>query len=394
MNRWRPRTRQVRSGHLRTDFGETSEALFLTSGYVYETAEEAADIFRGDSEGYIYTRYGNPTVSMFEERLRLMEGAEACRASASGMAAVFAALACDLNAGDRVVASRSLFGSTFAVLGRLLGRWAIETTFVDGRDVAAWEAAIQSVEPKVVFLETPSNPMLELVDIVAVVRLAHAVGARVIVDNVFATPVLQHPLELGADVVVYSTTKHLDGQGRTLGGAVLGRREFIDGPLQEFQRHTGPSISPFNAWVVGKSLETLDLRVKEQSRSAAALADHLQSAGGVERVLYPMLASHPQVDLAKRQMEAGGSMVSVEIAGGREGAFRFMNRLELFDISNNLGDSKSLATHPATTTHSKLTPAERAGMGISDALVRLSIGLEDVRDLIEDVSSALDDRPI
>ncbi len=389
MDDWRPKTRQVRGGHERTAFGETAEGIFLTSGFVYESAEEAAAVFSGEAEGYVYTRYGNPTISTFEERLRLLDGAEACRATASGMAAVFAAVACDASAGDRIVASRALFGSTVAVLGRLLARWGIETTFVDGRDLESWERAMER-SPKFVYLETPSNPMLELVDIAAVSELAHAAGARVIVDNVFATPVLQRPLELGADIVVYSTTKHLDGQGRTLGGAVLGTAEFIDGPLQEFQRHTGPSISPFNAWVVAKSLETLDLRVREQSRSAAALAAFLDGAPGVRRVLYPTADGHPQVDLARRQMEAGGSMVSVEIDGGRAAAFRFMNRLRLFDISNNLGDAKSLSTHPATTTHSRLTPQERQAMGISDSLVRLSVGLEDLLDLEADLAGALE----
>jgi len=388
MDQWRPRTRQVRGGHERTQFGETAEGIFLTSGYVYDTAEEAASVFKGDSEGYIYTRYGNPTIATFEERLRLLEGAEAARATASGMAAVFAALACEANTGDRIVASRSLFGSTVAVLGQLLARWGIETTFVDGRDLDEWDRALAQ-SPKFVYLETPSNPMLELVDIAAVAERAHSAGARLIVDNVFATPVLQHPIELGADIVVYSTTKHLDGQGRTLGGAVLGSAEFIDGPLREFQRHTGPSISPFNAWVVAKSLETLDLRVREHSRNAETLAAFLAGTGGIGRVLYPTADSHPQVELARRQMEAGGSMVSVEIEGGRSAAFRFMNRLKLFDISNNLGDTKSLATHPATTTHSKITPEQRESMGITESLVRLSVGLEDVEDLQEDLYRAL-----
>jgi O-succinylhomoserine sulfhydrylase len=378
----------VRGGHERTQFGETAEGIFLTSGFVYDTAEEAASVFRGDSEGYIYTRYGNPTITTFEERLRLLEGAEAARATASGMAAVFAALACDANTGDRIVASRSLFGSTVAVLGRLLARWGIETTFVDGRDLDEWERALAQ-SPKFAYLETPSNPMLELVDIAAVAERAHSAGARLIVDNVFATPVLQHPIELGADIVVYSTTKHLDGQGRTLGGAVLGSAEFIDGPLREFQRHTGPSISPFNAWVVAKSLETLDLRVREHSRNAETLAAFLAGTDRIGRVLYPTADSHPQVELARRQMEAGGSMVSVEIEGGRSAAFRFMNRLKLFDISNNLGDTKSLATHPATTTHSKITPEQRESMGLTESLVRLSVGLEDVEDLQEDLDRAL-----
>jgi len=388
MSTWRPKTNQVRGGLERSPFGETAEALYLTSGYVYETAEDAAAIFKGDLDGYIYSRYGNPTVSLFEERLRLLDGAEACRATASGMAAVFAALACNLESGDRVVASRSLFGSTLAVLGTLLPRWGIDTQLVDGRDLDAWEAAL-ATPTKMVFLETPSNPLLEIIDIAAVAERAHAAGAVVIADNVFATPVLQRPIDLGADVVVYSTTKHLDGQGRTMGGAVLGSLEFIDGPFKEFQRHTGPTMSPFNAWILAKSLETIDLRVTQQSTTAAALAGFLESQPGVLRTQYPTADSHPQAELARRQMLLGGSMVAVELDGGRETAFQFMNALQLFDISNNLGDAKSLATHPATTTHSRLTPEERASVGISDGFVRLSVGLEDVEDLKEDLDQAL-----
>lgn len=388
MSKWRPKTNQVRGGLERSPFGETAEALYLTSGYVYETAEDAAATFRGDLDGYIYSRYGNPTVSLFQERLRLLDGAEACRATASGMAAVFAALACNLESGDRVVASRSLFGSTLAVLGTLLPRWGIDTQLVDGRDLDAWEVALAS-PTKMVLLETPSNPLLEIIDIASVAERAHAVGAVVIADNVFATPVLQRPIDLGADVVVYSTTKHLDGQGRTMGGAVLGSLEFIDGPFKEFQRHTGPTMSPFNAWILAKSLETLDLRVTQQSTTAAQLAGFLESQTGVLKTQYPTADSHPQAKLARRQMSLGGSMVAVELEGGREAAFRFMNALQLFDISNNLGDAKSLATHPATTTHSRLTPEERAAVGISDGFVRLSIGLEDVEDLKEDLDQAL-----
>ncbi|MGZ8754656.1 MAG: O-succinylhomoserine sulfhydrylase [Acidimicrobiia bacterium] len=388
MSKWRPKTNQVRGGLERSPFGETAEALYLTSGYVYETAEAAAATFRGDLDGYIYSRYGNPTVSLFEERLRLLDGAEACRATASGMAAVFAALACNLESGDRVVASRSLFGSTLAVLGTLLPRWGIDTQLVDGRDLDAWEVAL-ATPTKMVFLETPSNPLLEIIDIASVAERAHAVGAVVIADNVFATPVLQRPIDLGADVVVYSTTKHLDGQGRTMGGAVLGPLEFIDGPFKEFQRHTGPTMSPFNAWILAKSLETLDLRVTQQSTTAAQLAGFLEGQTGVLKTQYPTADSHPQAKLARRQMSLGGSMVAVELEGSREAAFRFMNALQLFDISNNLGDAKSLATHPATTTHSRLTPEERAAVGISDGFVRLSIGLEDVEDLKEDLDQAL-----
>jgi O-succinylhomoserine sulfhydrylase len=388
MNDYRPKTNQVRSGLGRSAYGETAEALYLTSGYVYETAEEAAAVFKGDLDGYIYSRYGNPTVSVLEERLRVLDGAEACRVTASGMAAVFAALACRLETGDRVVASRSLFGSTIAVLGSLLPRWGIETQMVDGRDLEAWEAALQA-PAKVVFLETPSNPLLEIVDIAAVADMAHAAGVPVIVDNTFATPILQRPLKLGADVVVYSTTKHLDGQGRTMGGAVLGSLDFIDGAFREFQRHTGPTMSAFNAWVLAKSLETLDLRVHQQSASAEILAGFLDGRPEVTRSMYPTADSHPQAELARRQMGRGGSMVAIELNGGREAAFTFMNSLRLFDISNNLGDAKSLATHPATTTHSRLTPEERATVGITDGFVRLSVGLEDVEDLKEDLEQAL-----
>jgi O-succinylhomoserine sulfhydrylase len=384
----RPKTKQIRAGLERSNFGEMAEALYLTSGYVYETAEEAAAVFKGDLDGYIYSRYGNPTVSVFEERLRSLDGAEACRATASGMAAVFAALACNLETGDRVVASRSLFGSTLALLGALLPRWGIHTELVDGRDLDAWRAALR--EPaKIVFFETPSNPLLEIIDISAVAELAHSIGAQVIVDNTFATPVLQRPLVHGADVVIYSTTKHLDGQGRSMGGAVLGPQEFIDGPFKEFLRHTGPTLSPFTAWILAKSLETLDLRVNQQSDTAEALIAFLENRPEVSKAIFPLSGSHPQVELARRQMSRGGSMIAVELHGGRPAAFRFMNSLRLFDISNNLGDAKSLATHPATTTHSRLTPEERAAVGISDGFVRLSVGLEDVEDLKGDLDQAL-----
>jgi O-succinylhomoserine sulfhydrylase len=386
--RWRPQTEMVRGGLARSGFDETSEALYLTSGYVYATAEEAEAAFKGDKERFVYSRYANPTVSMFEERLRLLEGAEACRATASGMSAVFAALMASLKAGDRVVASRALFGSCHYIIAELLPRYGIETQLVDGRDLDAWERAL-APGAQAVFLETPSNPTLEMVDIQAVSELSHAAGARVIVDNVFATPVLQRPLELGADIVVYSATKHIDGQGRTMGGAILCSEAFIKDHLQMFYRHTGPSMSPFNAWVMVKGLETLELRVERHCANALKVAQFLEGHSGVARVLYPGLASHPQAELANRQMQGGSTLVAFEVEGGKARAFRLMNALGLIDISNNLGDSKSLVTHPATTTHQRLKPEERAELGIGDGLLRLSVGLEDAADLIEDLEQAL-----
>ena len=386
--RWRPQTAMVRGGLARSAFDETSEALYLTSGYVYGTAEEAEAAFKGDKDRFVYSRYANPTVSMFEERLRLLEGAEACRATASGMSAVFAALMAPLKAGDRVVASRALFGSCQYIIAELLPRYGIESVLVDGRDLGAWEAAL-APGAQAVFMETPSNPTLELVDIKAVSELAHAAGARVIVDNVFATPVLQRPLALGADIVVYSATKHIDGQGRTMGGAILCSEAFVKDHLQMFYRHTGPSMSPFNAWVMVKGLETLELRVERHCANALAVAQFLEGQSGVTKVLYPGLASHPQAELAKRQMQGGSTLVAFEVAGGKARAFRMMNALGLIDISNNLGDAKSLITHPATTTHQRLKPEERAELGISDGLLRLSVGLEDPADLIEDLEQAL-----
>ncbi len=385
----RPDTALVRGGLTRSGFDETAEALFLTSGYVYGSAEEAEAAFAGDIDRYLYSRYGNPTVAMFEERLRLLEGAEACWATASGMAAVFWSLAALLERGDRVVAANGLFGSCFVILSELLPRWGIHTDFVDGTSLDEWQAAL--AEPaQVVFFESPSNPMQQLVDVKAVADLAHEAGAAVVVDNVFATPVLQRPLELGADVVAYSTTKHIDGQGRTLGGAILGGEEFVYERLQPFMRHTGPSLSPFNAWVLVKALETLALRVDRQGRSALQLAEWLEEHRRVRRVWYPGLASHPQAELAERQMAGGGTVVTFEVGGGKEAAFGVLNALELIDISNNLGDSKSLVTHPATTTHRRIGPAGRASMGITDGVIRISVGLEDVEDLIEDVDRALE----
>lgn len=383
---WRPRTRAVRGGLTRSGMHETSEALFLTSGYIYGSGEEAETAFRpgGNPGRFVYSRYGNPTVAMFEERLRLLEGAEAVRATASGMAAVFAALLCQLKAGDRVVASRAVFPSCTYIVGDLLPRYGIEAVQVDGSDLAQWQAALDR-PTRAVFLETPSNPMLEIIDLREVSGLAHRAGARVIVDNVFATPLLQQPLQLGADIVVYSATKHIDGQGRCLGGAVLGSRAFIEDELSNFLRHTGPSLSPFNAWVMLKGLETLDLRLAAQCQSALALAQYLEAHPKVKRALYPELPSHPQTALARRQMKAGGTMVTFEIKGDQAAAFRFMNALALVDISNNLGDAKSLICHPASTIHQRLTPEARQRIGVSDGVLRLSVGLEDVDDLRADL---------
>lgn len=379
----------ARGGLTRSDFDETAEGLFLTSGYVYSSAAEAEAAFAGDIDRFIYSRYGNPTVAMFEERFRLLEGADAAWATASGMAAVFNALAASLEAGDRVVAARGLFGSCFIILDTLLPRWGIETTFVDGPDLDQWAEALRQ-PAAAVFFESPSNPMQELIDVEAVSAMARGAGARVIVDNVFATPILQKPLELGADVVVYSTTKHVDGQGRTLGGVILSDEEFIFERLQPLMRHTGPSMSPFNAWVLVKSLETLALRVGHQTASSLQVAEWLEGRRGIVDVRYPWLESHPQFALAKRQMSGGGTVVTFEIDGGREEAFRVIDALEIIDISNNLGDTKSLVTHPATTTHRRLGPEVRRSMGISDGVIRISVGLEDVNDIIGDVEQALE----
>ncbi|MGN6753695.1 MAG: O-succinylhomoserine sulfhydrylase [Intrasporangium sp.] len=385
---WRPDTLAVRAGLSRSGFHETSEALYLTSGFVYESAEAAEAAFSGGEERFVYSRYGNPTVRMFEERIAAIEGAEAAFATASGMAAVWVALAALLGKGDRVVSSRSLFGSCFVILDEILPRFGVETVFVDGPDLEQWREAL-SVPTTAVFFETPSNPMQELVDIRAVTELAHAAGAQVVVDNVFGTPVFSRPLEHGGDIVVYSATKHIDGQGRTLGGAVLGTREFIDGPVQNLMRHTGPAMSPFNAWVLVKGLETMSLRVERMAQSALEVARFLESHPRVRRVVHPFLESHPQHELAKRQMLGGGTVVTFEIEGGKAEAFAFMNALRIVDISNNLGDSKSLVTHPATTTHRRLSAEARQAVGITDGVLRISTGLEDVRDLIDDLSQAL-----
>jgi O-succinylhomoserine sulfhydrylase len=385
---WRAATKLVHGGTLRSGFGETSEALFLNSGYVYESAEQAEARFKGDEDGYVYSRYANPTISMFEERMCLLEGAEAARGTASGMAAVAASLLCHLKAGDHVASARALFGSCRYIVEDLLPRYGIATTLIDGRDLDAWEKAI-TPKTKAVFFETPTNPVLELVDIEKVSELAHRVGAVVIVDNVFATPVLQRPMPLGADIVVYSATKHIDGHGRCLGGVVLGGKEFVEEKLHNFIKHTGPSMSPFNAWVMLKGLESLPLRVERHVTSAAAIADFLADRKEIAHVFYPGRADHPQAELAKRQMPGGGPMVAFEVKGGKVAAFRLLNALQIFKISNNLGDAKSLATHPATTTHQRLTPEQRTELGILDSTIRLSIGLEDVQDLQEDLDQAL-----
>jgi O-succinylhomoserine sulfhydrylase len=385
----RPQTEMVHGGTLRTPFGETSEAMFLTSGYVYETAEQAEARFKGEDDGFVYSRFANPTVRMFEERMIALEGAEAARATATGMAAVTAAMLCQLSAGDHVVAARALFGSCRYIVEDLLPRLGIESTLVDGCDLDQWRAA-RKPNTKVFFLETPTNPTLDVIDLRAVAEIAHEAGARLVVDNVFATPVLQKPLEFGADVVVYSATKHIDGQGRCLGGVVLGSDQFVTDHLANFLRQTGPALSPFNAWVMLKSLETLDLRVRRHCENAIAVADFLGSQEKIARVIYPGRADHPQHNLAKAQMDMPGNMIAFEVKGGKEAAFRLANRLEVIKISNNLGDAKSLITHPATTTHQRLTPEARAELGISDAMLRLSVGLEDAADLTEDLGLALD----
>ncbi len=388
---WQPRTKLVRAGINRSEHGEVSEGLFLTQGYAYDSAETAQARFKGEVDGFIYSRFGNPTVDIFEKRMAILEGADLGLATATGMAAVFASLMSQLRSGDHIVASRALFGSIAHVLTQILPRYGIETSLVDGKDVDAWQQAVKDTT-KVFFLETPSNPTLELIDIAKVAEIAHAIGARLIVDNVFATPVLQQPLELGADIVLYSATKHIDGQGRVLGGIVLGSEDYIEGDLRGYLRHTGPSLSPFNAWVLIKGLETLDVRVREACRSARTITDFLKECDGLSNVLYPGHPDHPQRDLVEKQMKDGGTVVTFDVDGGTDAAFRFINALGLIDISNNLGDVKSLITHPATTTHQRLTPEERALVGIRPGTVRLSIGLEDVADLQADLGQALGER--
>jgi O-succinylhomoserine sulfhydrylase len=385
----RPATQAVHAGSLRSQFGETSEALFLTQGYVYTNAEQAEARFLNKDPGFQYSRFSNPTVTMFEERMAALEGAEVARATATGMAAITAAILSQLSAGDHVVAARALFGSCLYIVEDLCPRFGIESTLVDGADLKAWEAAVRP-NTKVFFLESPTNPTLEVYDITAIAEIAHKAGARLVVDNVFATPVFQSPIKLGADVVAYSATKHIDGQGRCLGGVVLCSQEFLEKHLQVFIRQTGPSLSPFNAWVMLKGLETLHLRVEKQAENAAKVADALAAHPAVARLIYPGRADHPQADIVKRQMTGGSTMIAFEVKGGKAGAFAVENALEIISISNNLGDAKSLITHPATTTHQRLRPEQRAELGISDGMLRLSIGLEDPADLIEDLQRALD----
>lgn len=386
---WKPATRLVHEGTLRSGFGEMSEAMFLTQGYHYVTAEQAEARFKGEEPGFVYSRYSNPTVDMFEKRMCALEGAEDARATASGMAAVSAAVLCSLKAGDHIVAARALFGSCRWVVETLAPRYGIECTLVDGRDIANWERAVRP-QTKLFFLESPTNPTLEVVDIAAVAGLANSVGARLVVDNVFATPMMQKPLELGAHVVVYSATKHIDGQGRCLGGIVLSDKKWIDENLHDYFRHTGPSLSPFNAWVLLKGLETLALRVRQQTASAGRIADLLADHPKVTRVIYPGRDDHPQADIVKKQMTGGSTLICFDLKGGKEAAFAFENALEIVLMSNNLGDAKSLITHPATTTHKNLTDEARAELGIRPGTVRLSIGLEDPEDLIGDIVQALD----
>ncbi len=384
----RPATQLVHGGSMRSQFEETSEALYLTQGYLYDTMEQAEARFKGETQGFIYSRFANPTVAMFERRMALLEGAEAARATASGMAAVTAALMGQLKAGDHIVAAKALFGSCLYVVEELLPRFGVASTLVDGADLAAWRAAMRP-NTRTTFLESPTNPTLEVVDIAEVAKIAHANGATLVVDNVFATPLLQKPLALGADCVVYSATKHIDGQGRTLGGVILASEKFINDHIHNFLRQTGPSLSPFNAWVMLKSLETLPVRVEAETRAAARIADFLAAHPRVTRVLYPGRADHPQADVVRKQMSGGGTLVAFEVEGGKAGAFRMANALSIVGISNNLGDAKSLITHPETTTHQRLKPEQRAALGIGPGMLRLSVGLEDVDDLIEDLAAAL-----
>ena len=388
MKNLRPATKLVHGGTTRSPFGETSEALFLTQGYAYPNMETAEARMKGDAPGFVYSRYSNPTVAMFEERMALLEGAEAARATSSGMAAVTSALMAQLKAGDHVVASRAMFGAILYIVEELLPRFGVASTLVNGADLDQWRAAIRP-QTKLFFLETPTNPCLEVYDLAAIAAIAHEHGARLVVDNVFATPILQKPFQFGADCVVYSATKHIDGQGRCLGGVILGSRELIENEIYPFLKQTGPCLSPFNAWVFLKSLETLALRVRQQSETALKIAQFLQTHRHVRRVSYPGLPDHPQAEIVKRQMASGGTLVAFEVEGGKEAAYAVGNRLSIIIIANNLGDAKSLITHPATTTHQRLTPEARAALGVTEGLLRLSAGLEDAEDLIADLSTAL-----
>ncbi|WP_068116312.1 O-succinylhomoserine sulfhydrylase [Tropicimonas marinistellae] len=390
MDDWKTRTKLIHSGIRRSQYGEVAEAIFMTQGFVYDSAEQAeARFLEAGTDEFIYARYGNPTVRMFEDRIAALEGAEDAFATASGMAAVNGALTSMLKAGDHVVSSRALFGSCLYILENVLSRFGVEVTFVDGTDLAAWKAAIRK-ETKAVFFETMSNPTLEVVDLPAVAKLAHRVGATVIVDNVFATPIFSRALEQGADVVVYSATKHIDGQGRALGGVILGTKAFIRETVEPYLKHTGASMSPFTAWVLLKGLETLDLRVRAQAATAQAMAEALQWDTRLERVIYPGLEQHPQHVLSTEMLDGPGTVLSLDIKGGQEAAFRFLNALKIMIISNNLGDAKSIVTHPATTTHQRLPDDQKAELGITPGLVRISLGIEDTADLIADVKQALD----
>jgi O-succinylhomoserine sulfhydrylase len=386
--KWRPRTQAVRSGQMRTPFQETSEALFLTSGYAYEAPEEAEARFKGEADGFVYSRYSNPTVAMFEARMAALEGAPCARATASGMAAVSAVFLAGLNQGDHVVAAKAMFGACRYVIEEVLPRFGITNTLVDGTNVDQWRNAMTPAT-KMLFLETPANPTLAIADMKAVARIADEAGARLIVDNAFASPTLQRPMEFGAHIVVHSSTKYIDGQGRALGGVILCKEDFLNDRLQAFLRNTGPCLSPFNAWLHLKSLETLSLRMHAHCENALRIADFLAGQKKVARVLYPFRADHPQHNLARAQMDGGGGIVTFEVEGGKQGAFRVENALGLIDISNNLGDTKSLITHPATTTHQRLSPEARAGLGVSDGMLRISVGLEDPTDLCEDLEQAL-----
>jgi O-succinylhomoserine sulfhydrylase len=384
----RPETRLIHSGIMRSQFGENAEALYLTQSYVYDSAESCEARFKGEEEGFIYSRYSNPTVAMFEGRMAALEGAESARSTATGMAAVTASLLCQLKAGDHIVAAKALFGSCRYVIEEFCPRFGIQSTLVDGTDLDAWKKAVRK-ETKAFFLESPTNPTLDILDIAGIAKISKAAGACLIVDNVFATPMLQSPLELGADIVVYSATKHVDGQGRCLGGVILSTKQFVTDHLQTYLRQTGPSISPFNAWVLLKGIETLSLRVDKMQANASTLADFLAGHKKVKKVLYPFRKDHPQYALAKKQMKGGGTMLAFELDGGKAEAFRFENALRLIRISNNLGDAKSLITHPSTTTHQRFTPEVRQGMGIGDGLLRVSVGLEHTDDLKEDLERGL-----
>jgi len=386
--KWNIETKLIREGLNRSQFNETSEPIYMTSSYVYDSPEQAEARFKGDEDGFIYSRYGNPTVQMFEDRLASIENADKCFATATGMAAVFASLMCQLEAGDKVVSSRALFGSCYQILTKILPKYGIETVLVNGTDLNEWEAAIDN-KTKAVFFETPSNPTLEIIDMENVCSLAKKFGAKVIIDNVFATPILQHPFDFGVDVVVYSGTKHIDGQGRSLGGAIISDNEFHDKLLKPFMRHTGASMSPFNAWIMLKGLETLKLRVDAQSDNALKIANYYNDNPNIVNVIYPSESTHPQFELIKKQMEKGGTILTMVVKGGKDEVFKIFNELELIDISNNLGDTKSIITHPATTTHYSLGEEGRKEAGIPDGMIRLSVGLENVDDIISDIDNAM-----